>query len=407
MDNWIHHNGFLAAAGTLIRDRHGQGEPVQLCGTNLGGWLVHEPWMTPLAQADDHTARAVLARRFGAEAQRELCRIYQDAWLQESDLENIAALGMNVVRLPVYYRILMEENGEWVRDAAGEVDFARLDWLVNTAWAKGLYTILDLHGAPGSQNGKDHSGQAGEAAFFAAEANLRLAIQWWQAVARHYKDNPAVAGYDLLNEPEGAAGARQWAAYDRIYRAIREVDPHHLIVIEAVWNWEDLPPPADHGWTNVAYSHHYYRREDQSAAAQRELVDWMLAERRRHQAGGRYAVPQLLGEFCLFGELEAWRYGLDQFQAAGHHWLTWTYKVAHPALGNWGLYVATAAAEAAVNPHSDSYAEIARKWGNCQTWKQFRRNDPLAGLIRDVLGRNGGLKRPAPAAPGLPPAAPR
>lgn len=389
----VRSDSFLRADGTVIRN--GAGDAVQLCGTNLGGWLVHETWMGPMEKADDHTARAVLARRFGAEAQQELYRLHQDTWIQEHDLDNIAALGMNVVRVPIYYRTMMDENGEWLRNGAGAIDFSRLDWVVAAARARGLYTILDLHGAPGSQNGRDHSGQSGQAAFFKDEANLRLTLAWWKEVAAHFRGNPAVAGYDLLNEPEAASGPLQWDAYDRICKTVREADPEHLIIIEATWNWEHLPPPARYGWTNVLYSNHYYMRENQTFAGQKGLVDWMVSDVRKYQEEKGYPVPQLLGEFCFFDDLESWRYGLTRFRETGYSWVSWTYKVSQHARGNWGLYLGNDPAETCVNPHEDSYDDIAAKWRRCDTRTHFHRNEPLARLMQETLCRDGGLHRPA------------
>lgn len=387
--------GLLAANGLEIRNRGEAGERVHLCGVNLGGWFVHEPWMSPLAAGyDEHTVRAVLTRRFGAEGQRELYRLFQDAWVQEDDLAYLAALGMNAVRLPLYYQVLMDERGQWQRDAEGEIDFRRLDWLVETARAHGLYTILDLHGAPGSQNGRDHSGQSGRAGLFADPAWPRLTCEWWREVARHFRGNPAVAGYDLLNEPEGISGAAQWDFCDQLYRVVREADPEHLIFIEAIWNWQDLPLPERYGWRNVVYSNHYYMREDQGCAAQCQLVDWILSDLERYQRQRGYVVPQLLGEFCFFRELESWRYGLRRFRETGYNWVSWTYKVAQPVEGNWGLYYANDPRRLTVDPERDAFADIAAKWQNCRTASQFHQNEGLAAVIREALAGDPGLHRP-------------
>ena len=39
-----------------------------------------------------------------------------------------------------------------------ETAFDRLDWFIEEAAKHGIYTLIDMHGAFGSQNGKDHSG---------------------------------------------------------------------------------------------------------------------------------------------------------------------------------------------------------------------------------------------------------
>ena len=84
----------------------------------------------------------------------------------------------------------------------------------------------------------------------------------WQAIAAHFRGQPGVAMYDLLNEPTGAPSqAALWGMYDRLYQAVRAVDPDHAISMEGTWgswNWDTLPNPAAFGWTNVVYQMHEY-----------------------------------------------------------------------------------------------------------------------------------------------------
>ncbi len=68
-----------------------------------------------------------------------------------------------------------------------------------------------MHGAFGSQNGKDHSGDTSNpdvGNFFGNEENITKTIKLWEAIAKRYKDNAWVAGYDLLNEPGGVCRYR-------------------------------------------------------------------------------------------------------------------------------------------------------------------------------------------------------
>ena len=54
------------------------------------------------------------------------------------------------------------------------------------------------------------------------------AVNLWQAIATHYRDEPAVAGYNLLNEPADESGAVVGPFYRRLTSAIREIDPTHI-----------------------------------------------------------------------------------------------------------------------------------------------------------------------------------
>jgi arabinogalactan endo-1,4-beta-galactosidase len=138
---------FIAASGDTLRNNHGHGDVVTLRGVNLGGWLVFERWMTPMDSSklpDEHSARVVLTRRFGAAKSDELVGDYEDHWITDDDLGRIAAAGLNTVRAPFWYRTVETEDGVWRPDS-----FRHLDWVVQHAGTHGLYVVLDLHGVPG------------------------------------------------------------------------------------------------------------------------------------------------------------------------------------------------------------------------------------------------------------------
>ncbi|MFX6895585.1 cellulase family glycosylhydrolase, partial [Acinetobacter baumannii] len=51
-------------------------------------------------------------------------------------------------------------------------------------------------------------------------------------LADRYKDEPAIAGYDLLNEPYAPSNEVVVSFFERLIPAIREVDPRHLLFVE-------------------------------------------------------------------------------------------------------------------------------------------------------------------------------
>lgn len=57
--------------------------------------------------------------------------------------------------------------------------------------------------------------------------NRTVAI--WEELARRYKGNTWVAGYNPLNEPCDEEHVRLLAFYDRVEKAIRAVDPEHIL----------------------------------------------------------------------------------------------------------------------------------------------------------------------------------
>ena len=96
------HSNFLKVDGRLIRNQNGTGDAVYLRGVNLGGWQVHEKWMSPLAGVnDDYNMRKTLSQRFGDAGRDALIAAYQDTYLQEKDFIRLSDLGMSAVRLPM------------------------------------------------------------------------------------------------------------------------------------------------------------------------------------------------------------------------------------------------------------------------------------------------------------------
>lgn len=77
-----------------------------------------------------------------------------NTWITEADFAAIAAAGLNHVRLPIGYWAFEVGPGEpYIQGQLAYLTKA-ITWATNN----GLKLIIDLHGAPGSQNGFDNSG---------------------------------------------------------------------------------------------------------------------------------------------------------------------------------------------------------------------------------------------------------
>ncbi|MGG6313062.1 cellulase family glycosylhydrolase [Paenibacillus macerans] len=371
----IESGGFLKANGTVLRDNYGTGNIVNLRGTNLGGWLLQEGWMSPLGVKDEWTLRETLTGLHGAATAESLIKTYQDAWLTTRDLDNIKNMGMNMVRVPILYLELMDKYGNWKQDP-----WSKLDWLVEEAGNRGIYVLLDLHGTFGAQNTFDNSGEANsDPQLWKNQVYQDRTVKLWEGIAQHYKGNPTVAGYDLLNEPDRVSKEQLNAFYDRLYKAIRAIDPDHAIFIEAAWSWSQLYDPDVFGWTNVVYEMHYYAMAGSEASdwnAQNNLVNGALQGLRDHQRN--WNVPMYVGEFCLFDFTDLWEKFLAGMNASNISWTNWTYKVSSN-YGNWGYFNNNP--NPVPNIASDSPATIAAKWSKFNT-ENFRPNTTLQNLVK-------------------------
>lgn len=363
---------FLKADGKVLRNNYGAGDIVALRGTNAGGWLVQENWMNPTNAPDQKTAIETLTSRFGADGAWALLNAFADSWWQEEDFDNIKAMGMNVIRLPFTYFEMLDSDWNLKSDA-----FARMDWFVNECSERGLYVILDMHGAPGSQNGNHHSGDSSGAKLYNSELYMSRTVFLWQQIADRYKGNQYIAGYDLLNEPVGAVGEDQWDFYDRLYDAIRNIDSDHAIFIEATWDPADLPDPSTYGWENVVYEYHFYEWENPGSY---EYQTSFINSKVEKINAANYNVPILIGEFCLFDNPLSWDYTLNLFNKQGWSWTGWSYKSVD--CGNWAIYNSTRETTPKVNIYTDTYEQIMEKWSNVDTDARFFKNEMLYDMFK-------------------------
>lgn len=235
------------------------GTPINLRGTNLGNWLLQEFWMmgqSTDAVNDQCTLEAVFDDRFGFDERERLMKLFRDNWIRERDWDLMQDFGLNVVRLPFIWNLLEDEHNPYtLRDDAWHY----LDDAIAQAEARGMYVILDLHGAVGSQGWEHHSGCSDQNLYWTTAEYRERTIWLWEQIAERYKERDAIAGYGLLNEPWGTTPENLAAVMQELYTAVRAVDEHHIIILPGHSAGIDAyGKPADHGMTNVAFEMHFY-----------------------------------------------------------------------------------------------------------------------------------------------------
>ena len=353
---------FLHTEGERIVNANG--ETVVLRGTNFGGWGIMEDWFCPYTSpAGEDVMFQTLVERFGTEKTHALMQHYRENWITEQDYRNVAELGMNVVRLPIWYRNFQsDDNGAWYRDANGEIDWHELDEAVALCKRYGLYLIIDLHGLPGYQNDYDHCGRSKSMSLFddtEKGARYREVVKdFWVTLAARYKDEPTVAMYDLMNEPLGtnitidkSYQQRFFDFSDELYRAVRAADSRHVISMEAIWSPDAIPAPSVYGWENIVYQEHLYDVTNPTILRKADEIK---------KAG--YCQPFLIGEFYPRG-LTSFSYLFSVFNDRGLSWTTWTYKGAGPRADKspWFLYGSSEIEK--VDFENDSYDVLLQKFG--------------------------------------------
>ena len=332
------------------------GTPIALKGANLGNWLLPEFWMMGYGEDakvnDQCTLESVLDQRFGVAQRERLIQLHRDNWITQRDWDLIPKFGLNLVRLPFLWSVVEDEkNPRHLRADAWHY----LDQAIAQARAHGLYVILDLHGAVGAQGTEHHSGCAGKNLYWSTPEYQERTDWLWRQIAAHYKDEPVVAGYDLLNEPWGSSAEQLAAVVKKLYASIREVDPNHIILLPD--HPKGIAPygnPLAQGMRNVAFETHPYPGFFGWAKPGMEVHrDWLQC---LPDGGGVCAwkermaaldMPLYIGEFQPWANLEPelsgqiTRASYDRYAQLGWASTAWSYKKFSRAGGpgpvNWGL----------------------------------------------------------------------
>jgi endoglucanase len=218
----------LKIKGTKLVDE--KGAMVQLRGVNLGCWLLLEPHFLGMSFRDEKSLWTGLERRLGKVKTEEIRAAFQAAWITADDFHNVKKLGLNHVRVPFPYTLLTSDDAPSVYKNDG---WKRLDDAVKWSEEAGIYCVLDLHGAPGGQSNAEHTGERDRNKLWSSPINLQRTVKLWQAIAKRYKGRKAIAAFDVLNEPMGAPDAKTMLAFQfQLFRAIRDIDPQRLVIVE-------------------------------------------------------------------------------------------------------------------------------------------------------------------------------
>ena len=259
----IQASGFLRTRGLEIVDE--SGTPILLRGVGLGNWLLPEGYMWKFGERGDRPRKIekLVSDLIGENQAARFWSEFRNNYIAEADIQKIAELGFNSVRPALNARLFLTEGEQPAPVAEG---FALLDRLVRDCKKHGLYVIIDMHAAPGGQTGANiDDSRKDEPELFIDKRNQDRLVELWIDLARRYKDEPAVAAYDLLNEPlpertgaEAKYKDQLEPLYRRITAAIRQVDKRHIITLEgADWanDWSMFTSPFD---DNLVYQFHYY-----------------------------------------------------------------------------------------------------------------------------------------------------
>ncbi|MEV6863004.1 cellulase family glycosylhydrolase [Streptosporangium subroseum] len=316
------------------------GDPVRLRGVGLGGWMNMENFITG-HPANESSMRVAVGDVLGEERAAFFFDRLLTSFFGPEDAALLSAMGVNCVRIPVNYRHFESDDRPMEMREEG---FRHLDRVIGLLGAHGIYSVIDLHALPGSQNQHWHSDNPTHVAAFWQHRHFQdRVVHLWEFMADRYRDNPWVAGYNPVNEPGDVAGRVVGPFYDRLVKAVRAVDPAHVLFLDGNTYSTDFTIFREVYENTVFVCHDYalagfahggpYPGHTRGEWVDREHLERAFDRRTLFQR--ETGTPLWVGEFgpVYTGdpEIDAQRYQIlrDQLAIYDAHdagWSLWTYK---------------------------------------------------------------------------------
>jgi len=175
---------------------------------------------------------------------------------------------LNTVRLPFYLHFF---NGKKDRPIDIEQHIREfIDPVVQSARQNQMYVILDDHEYLSTEIDEATAREKQKSTSW-TEDQIQHWLDGWSKVAAHYRDDPTVLGYEVMNEPHDIPPEDARAKLTRALKAIRTVDTRHIVILgNNNWShsrsmektWGTFASSVDDPWKNVIFSFHDYPQDD-------------------------------------------------------------------------------------------------------------------------------------------------
>lgn len=194
-------------------------------GINLGGWI---------SQSLDYSED------------------YYNTFITEKDIQSIAGMGFDHIRVPVDYQVIQTDDGAFIESGLKHIDDC-------ISWAEkySLHMILDLHKTAGYAFDE----QENSSGFFTDIAYQDQFIELWKFLAKRYGHREDILAFEILNEIVDSSMAQKWNEIaKRCITEIRSIAPTIKILLGGV-NYNSvnaiklLDDPVDE---NIVYNFHCY-----------------------------------------------------------------------------------------------------------------------------------------------------
>jgi len=319
-----------------------------LKGVNYGNAFIPEDWMT-------NDQESIYGERYGSRvsqpsdvARVSLCDVTDDRilrWLEdvvkEEDFVKMQQYGVKLVRVPTGYWNWVDlgdatpnapDNVAWrfrnLQSVSSGQYSQYLDRIFQWAARYNMKVLLELHGAPGSQNGEIHSGCVTGAEnngkpehYFDTDWNKEIALNSIEQMAAKCRQfESSCYGIGVLNEPQPSGPSNDNDGlhafldtyFDEAIRRARETLSWDTPVVlfswtYDFWRWPDNRFPYN-SYGNTVWDTHIYTGGSDDVNQVLGFYDSDLSKIRDFQ--NKQSAPVMVGEFALSnlnrGEGETW-----------------------------------------------------------------------------------------------------
>ncbi|KAI3460008.1 hypothetical protein Pfo_016671 [Paulownia fortunei] len=196
-----------------------------------GGWGDDNPSVFLLTISGRMQGEYQVTNGYGPLMAPKVMKEHWNTFIVEEDFNFIKKNGLNAVRIPVGWWIASDPNPPkpYVGGSLQALDNA-------FSWAEkyGIKVIVDLHAAPGSQNGWEHSSSRdGSQEWGQTDDNIQQTVDVIDFLAARYAKSPSLLAVELINEPlsPGVSVENVTKFYKAGYDAVRKHSPTAYVVL--------------------------------------------------------------------------------------------------------------------------------------------------------------------------------
>ncbi|XP_051138980.1 probable glucan 1,3-beta-glucosidase A isoform X2 [Andrographis paniculata] len=306
---------------------------------NLDQWEDQDPSVFEMHIVKSLQGEYQLTNGYGYDEASKIMMNHWNTYIVEDDFRFMRQNGLNAVRIPVGWWIMYDPMPPqpFVPGSLLALDNA-FKWALNN----NMKVILDLHAAPGSQNGKHHSGSR-DGFIEWGDSKILETVAVIDFLARRYGAHPSLGAIELMNEPlaPGVTLDSLREYYTAGYEAVREYNPTVYVILSNRLGEADSAELLSFA-ARLKYSvidvHYYNRYSDYFKGLNGQQNAEYVYKKRSKQL---QEITRKKGPLIFVGEWTAALYNdnasmedykkfakaqLDVFGKATFGWAYWSYK---------------------------------------------------------------------------------